>query len=322
MVESPSEDNPKFVGFRKESTTGNVPALGRVVVMCHGVGTNLHVYDTMTGMLTKEGMTVIRYEYFNHGFSKGEMEGGHHVKICKTVLLNQLEDVLDHVLKNRNEMIHGLVGHSTGGALGALAGKAFTSESSQHRIRNLGLISPCLWAPKPLIAMVAETFPNFFFGVSKTGILNFSIKDAYMENCRIAFAKKDKKTYVFPEAYKEAVDLLGMEFKHHPYIRSGIFAISTFFITSTGCKEFRKAFDEVAKNSYTRITCSWGDHDMCVPYKSKFIKSTFEGHKPEKCKLDSIPNQGHESLSEDTVPIAAGIVKLFDEISPLYCEGV
>ena len=38
-------------------------------VCLHGLGTNLGVYDDLVPHLLRSGRTVIRYDYFNHGYA-------------------------------------------------------------------------------------------------------------------------------------------------------------------------------------------------------------------------------------------------------------
>jgi len=59
--------------FLLEQPGAAVEKSPREVVLCaHGVGTNLAVYDDLAKDLLKAGFTVLRYEYFSHGWSKAE----------------------------------------------------------------------------------------------------------------------------------------------------------------------------------------------------------------------------------------------------------
>jgi pimeloyl-ACP methyl ester carboxylesterase len=77
------------------------------------LGTNLHVYDALASDLVKEGFTVLRYEYFNHGFSKSDDP---FLVMDENVMVSQVEDLFSHTLED-GEPVSYFVGHSTGGVV-------------------------------------------------------------------------------------------------------------------------------------------------------------------------------------------------------------
>lgn len=47
----------------------NAAGASRLIVMTHGIGTNMQLYDKVVSALLDDGFTVLRYDYFGHGWS-------------------------------------------------------------------------------------------------------------------------------------------------------------------------------------------------------------------------------------------------------------
>ena len=82
------------------------------VVMCHGIGTNINVYSDLAKTLSSDGFTVIRYEFFDHGWS---VLRDHKTLITEEVMVKQVDDMLTHITGSAETEVHNFVGHSTGG---------------------------------------------------------------------------------------------------------------------------------------------------------------------------------------------------------------
>ena len=50
-------------------TSLNKAGASRLIVMAHGLGTNMNLYDEVVGPLLDDGFTILRYDYFGHGWS-------------------------------------------------------------------------------------------------------------------------------------------------------------------------------------------------------------------------------------------------------------
>ena len=86
-------------------TSSKVSAKG-YVCCCHGIGTNVNVYSDLSKGLVSQGYTVLRYDFFNHGWSKSD---NLYLKIDDNVMVEQVEDLLSHVLPDAGPV--NFVGH-------------------------------------------------------------------------------------------------------------------------------------------------------------------------------------------------------------------
>ena len=69
-------------------------AVRKWTVLCHGLGTNLHVYDALAAALTSDEFHVLRYEFYNHGFSVG---CSRNLPLNEEVMVTQVKELLDFV---------------------------------------------------------------------------------------------------------------------------------------------------------------------------------------------------------------------------------
>ena len=63
-------------------------------VLIHGLGTNLHVFDDLADALVSDGFTVLRYEFYNHGFSVGTVPV---LRLNQEVMVTQVVELLNFV---------------------------------------------------------------------------------------------------------------------------------------------------------------------------------------------------------------------------------
>ena len=279
------------VGVKKEP---------REVVMCaHGLGTNMHVYDELAADLLAAGFTVLRYEYFNHGYSKSDDP---YLVIGELVMVTQVEEILNHVLEKQEHLRH-FVGHSTGGVVAIQASRSLPGRKIDH----LGLVSPAVFASKPLIAVIADHFPNFMFNLLKFGLtpIAAAVEDSYTKNCHVAFAR-DKKTkkYRYEDKYKACLASCGKTFASHPYYVSGIMSISNFYLNASLLPLWREYHREISDKG-VRTLIVYGDEDIVVPGLATL------GTVPNT-HCQPLTQQGHESLYENTKAISPHLIKFFE----------
>ncbi|GMI14624.1 hypothetical protein TrLO_g7165 [Triparma laevis f. longispina] len=282
----------------------------KYAVLIHGLGTSLEVYDDLSVELVSDGFTVIRYDFLNHGFSVGN--GGKCMDLGAEVMVTQVRELLD-VVCGEEEKVHAFVGHSTGGIVSILA--ANCEELDGREINQLGLVSPALWADKPLIAQIADKVPGAVSYLLQQGVpgLSFAIADAYLKNCDEAFGRGNDGAYFYPEAYAKAKAFNEKLLKDHPNAVGGIGGANLNMLTGTACTEWRAILKDVASNGVrgrivnTRLI--FGNRDVVVPFGSKHLD---ELKRMSNITLVELPNQGHESLYEDSAPIAATLKKQFE----------
>jgi pimeloyl-ACP methyl ester carboxylesterase len=145
-----------YILDRPPSSSSCNDSYGNLIVMAHGLGNSVSSYTDLSKYMTAIGYHVLRYDYFGHGYSKYGSDDMW-VEYTMDLLIDQLEDVLDHVIQSSppslNLKISTFVGHSTGGLLG-IAASARWSESSLVSTTNLRhlprivLLSPALWIAK------------------------------------------------------------------------------------------------------------------------------------------------------------------------------
>ena len=72
------------------STTG---ARGGLIILAHGVGTSSHMYRSLARFLVTAGYTVIRYDFFGHGYSKLDTPNIW-IPFEPDMYIDQVEDIL------------------------------------------------------------------------------------------------------------------------------------------------------------------------------------------------------------------------------------
>lgn len=273
-----------------------------VVMFAHGLGTNMHVYDQLATDFLAAGFSVLRYEYYNHGFSRSEDP---YLMIGELVMVTQVEELLNHVLV-ADEPLHCFVGHSTGGVVAIQAARSLPN----RKIDRLGLISPAVFANKPLIAQLADHFPNFMFNLMKWGVkpIASAVEDSYTKNCHIAFAR-DKKTkqYRNEAAFKTCLASIGKTFASHPFYAAGIMSISNFYLNERLLPLWREYHREIGGKGVKTLIC-YGEEDIVVPGLGALGVVANTTCLP-------LPQQGHESLYENTSAISPHLIQFFNRAS-------
>jgi pimeloyl-ACP methyl ester carboxylesterase len=279
----------------------------KLVVCCHGLGTDTGVYDNVTKVLQTYGYTVVRYDYYNHGWSRSDSAA---LKIDIHVMVQQVKDVLDHVCEPGEEVPH-FVGHSTGGCVSAMCAQHLP----QYKIRKLSLVSPAFWANKPLAAQLGDMIPNALFALlthpwTSKG-LTAVVADAYTKNCDVAFGRAEDGSYNYPAAHEKAKSELRVKFgvQGHPYAVNGIGSVNTYVLRSDLLPGYRDTIATLS-GSGVKTTLIFGTKDIIVDYNSPLLA--------QMSALDNVTvipleGQGHESLYERTDWVCDAILKGFDE---------
>jgi pimeloyl-ACP methyl ester carboxylesterase len=290
--------------FKLDEPAADVAKSPREVITCaHGLGTNLGVYAELSKALTGAGYTVLRYEYFSHGWSKSDDP---FLKMGEAEMVTQVEDLLNLVLEP-NEPMRNFIGHSTGGIVAVNCSKAL----KERNICRFCFVSPAFWANKPAVAILAEKVPNFVFGLVKSRLkpFLFMIQDAYNQNFHLAFANpnKSKKNYRYPEVYDKCYAFNQNLYKKHPNFLIGVASIGNFYLNSSLLGKWRDNLTECMTNG-GKCRDIYGSEDFVVPVKSQ--EAFFS--KLDNSETRSVEQQGHESLYENTDTISPLVVEFFD----------
>mmetsp|Transcript_23838 Transcript_23838/g.39414 ORF Transcript_23838/g.39414 Transcript_23838/m.39414 type:complete len:329 (+) Transcript_23838:135-1121(+) len=274
------------------------PTIRRVVVCAHGIGTDTGVFAGLIGPLLRDGLTVLRYDFFGHGWSMASKKWFRYTPDC---FLEQLEALLDHVLLP-DEPVACMVGHSTGGLTAILA-----SARLQRPINKLALVSPCLWKNAPLLVKMADRFPEMLFRIFSTSDVlgKMLVADAYLKNCDAAFAKQGD-AYLFAEAHRQARQGIIRMFELHPQIAAACVAITTSFFRNDLLPIMRANLTEITSRmkSPASVLLLWGVLDVVVPFKYAREAARLG----PRITLRPLERQGHDSLFEDPGPIADAIL--------------
>mgnify|MGYP000523200192 CR=1 FL=1 len=107
-----------FVRGRHGVTHCTIDGEGPLVILSHGLGTSMHIYDEFVPLLTQAGFRCLRFDFFNHGFSLADDT---FIKYTNEVAVDQMQDILDAIVGRDNPTIQSIIGHSTGGIFGILA---------------------------------------------------------------------------------------------------------------------------------------------------------------------------------------------------------
>ena len=240
----------------------------KYVVMCHGIGTNINVYSDLAKTLSSDGYTVIRYEFFDHGWSTLSDKA---TLITEDVMVKQVDDMLTHITGSPTAEVHNFVGHSTGG----LVSIACANKLPHRNINKLFLVSPAMWANKPFVGVVADKFPNLMNKLNNNdmtrGAIGAAIKDGYLKNCHVAFAfDKVNKKYVYPEAYNNAYKFTEKLLNVHPFAVHGIGNVNTNILRLDLLPAFRDTLKLLSTRRENPVSTRlvFGTLDLCVDYTS------------------------------------------------------
>eukprot|EP00931_Biecheleriopsis_adriatica_P053753 TRINITY_DN31540_c0_g1_i2.p1 TRINITY_DN31540_c0_g1~~TRINITY_DN31540_c0_g1_i2.p1 ORF type:complete len:374 (-),score=70.24 TRINITY_DN31540_c0_g1_i2:69-1046(-) len=283
-----------------KSWDGTAPR--KLAVCVHGIGTSMEVFHALVQPLLDEGFSVLRYDFFGCGWS---VANDLYLHYTDNIFLDQLEDLLDHVLgkSTRKSLPVSLyVGHSTGGVVGILA-----SAQSSREVNRLSLVSPALWAEKPLVARAADNVPRSVHWMISKGLLHSVVEDSYIKNVHNAFAwNATAQQYVYPAEYYMALAKNKAMFAAHPHVLPAIAGINCFFLSGHELGRHRQMLAEITTRTVkpARVQLIWGKLDIVVDYSHAEAAVAIA---PDRISLYSLPGQGHEAFFEDTQPVADAI---------------
>ena len=127
-----------------------------LVVLQHGIGGALSLFDRIAADLVKQGCRVLRYEFYDRGYSESDPEKypvtavSHTLRFTLDVYVEQCREVLEGLGLADKDMVH--CGHSCGGVTGI----GYAARYPEH-VKGLCLVDAvCLPALKPLAARIAD----------------------------------------------------------------------------------------------------------------------------------------------------------------------
>ena len=107
---------------------------GKAVVLCHGFSSSKdgEKYKILSSLFVKEGIAVLRFDFFGHGESEGDFS--------KVTLTQAVDDVLSAVdfLEGLGFVDIGVAGVSFGGKA------AFVAAGKSRRIKVIALVAPAI----------------------------------------------------------------------------------------------------------------------------------------------------------------------------------
>ena len=282
---------------------------GQLVILCHGLGSSLSAWDTIAAALVAAGNRVLRYDFYDRGYSESSPErypitklGVHPLSFTIDVYLEQLNDVLRLLGLEGQRAV--LVGHSTGGAV-------CISHAAQNPDVVSGLIlldTVCLPASKPLAARVADL-----------PLIGGPIVSAFGAKSYIKFARAST---VDPEgeAMGDWVFKLTRNVTENPRYFSSIRS------TNGNCRGFvdslEPEYTAVCRRALTPIHLIWGCADVSVPYthceRLKEIAMDCNGCTVSELSFEGMPHNVHlpsarpgecaESIVEFVEKVTAGTI--------------
>lgn len=272
-----------------------------IAVLSHGIGTSIKVFDGFREKLLAAGFRVLRYDFLGHGWSYAKMDDD--CSFDKQMMLQQLDDVLDHLLLP-GEPVDLWVGHSTGGLLGVLA-----AASGKRLFSRLALISPAFWKQAPLITKIGDRIPTVVTWLASIKALKL-VENGYLENCDNAFAHEGTK-FFFPEAHNLARENIKKMFSLHPQVMTAIARILANFLRADLLQEAIPVFQELVgrqASSKPQTGLFWGTHDIVVEFAHAQEVLAWPGSN-DCVKLFALENLGHEAPLEDPAMIVKEILK-------------
>ncbi len=131
------------------SKKGTQPSTKGIIVLLHGLGTSVRMYHQLAAILAEDGYTVLRYDFYNHGYSKyggGLVGKDAWIKYTLDLFEDQLEDLLLHVCAETKETVVGIVGHSTGGVVAVASNARWRTKGAKRDvIPSVVLVNPALF---------------------------------------------------------------------------------------------------------------------------------------------------------------------------------
>lgn len=295
-----------------------------IVVLGHGLGTSFKVYEDAAVKLNAEGYTVVRYDFYNHGYSKYDVAGKDKwIEYSIDVFVDQLEDLLLHVSAELNQRVVGYIGHSTAGLVGPAANLRWSGDGARRPvIPKLILLAPAFYAKKPFMAKIADAIPGVLIGLMRCiPSARVIINDAYVEAGKIAFAHNDDGMTIYAneerQKHEQDMKLFGRSkgFREHPFISSGLVGINCYTLRGDLLPMQQKIFLEsmTKTKSTSKILYLWGDRDKTVPYTDNIAQVRKWEEENDNLTVNVLSNMGHELPFEDVERCAMEAISFLEE---------
>jgi pimeloyl-ACP methyl ester carboxylesterase len=306
-----------------DGTTDGTTGGKGMIILGHGIGTSLTIFDELSLILIQSGFSVLRYDYFGHGYSRyiadeDNSEGGIDMwmKYTPDMFVDQLEDLIDFVSEEEKEDIVGYIGHSNGAVNGISANFRWGSAKQRKVFPKMVLVNPSVYAKKPLIARICDNIPTVLTNILQTFPgLRSMLGDAFMENTLIAFGKDpNTKKYLYPEAFQSTMDKNKRLFGRvegvngHPFLEAAVLGVSSYNIAGHMLSIHRNRMSKVLQmnddENKSKTLFIWGDLDLTVPYKENIDAIRKIEEENENFTLKILNGLGHECFAEDVASIA------------------
>lgn len=227
-----------------------------LVILQHGIGSDLGRFDAIADDLVAIGYRVLRYDLYDRGYSETFPEqypiqqvGVHPLKFTMELHVEQLRDILTLLGLENVPLVH--CGHSMGG----LVGVAYTANYPQH-IQGLVLMDAvCLPVKKPLIARIADLPILGNVLAAKFGVQTFvefskkSVVDAELPQVQEFLAKQAQNARTNPRFFASLRSTNG----------------NCRGMVGSAEDEFRKCCQQ---ESSIPIHLIWGQADASAPYEN------------------------------------------------------
>ena len=236
------------------------PDTGKVVLLIHGGGPALWIWDRQVNVLHEAGFRTLRFDRYGAGYSD-RIDTAYKWQL----LVNQVAELLDALSISQRIAV---VGRSLGGRTAACFAAQYPD-----RVDKLVIVSAALMTPKnqiitriPLISFIPRYIKRVF---GKTILKNMMKKyEPYIDNTEDA--KRYTRLLFDDMRYKGTERAFGAIFKHDNLL---------------GCRESNRSLS----NENIRTAMIWGSNDRLVP--GKRIESLKK--KYTHIHFHPIPDAGH-----------------------------
>lgn len=286
-----------------------------LVVIAAGIGVPSSYFKEFSDILVSEGYSTLTYDYFGHGYSKGTNKW---VEYSPDLFVDQVEDILEYIGTDPTAFI----GHSTGGVVSIAAVDRWSKEGSKRSvIPKQVLVAPVLFAKKPFLAKVADTFPNFMTFMMRNVLpSNLLISDAYLEGMDSAFGKEGTE-YVYETQYKafkkDYERVFGKDSsgsKPHPFLAASVWGINANTLRDDLLPGYRKQLNDAVNaqgDNKVDTLLLWGDLDVTVPFQNNVDTYRALAGEKDNFSLMVLNRNGHEVFIEDSEKVAKAAVLPF-----------
>lgn len=235
--------------------SNNTDADGPLVVLIHGIGGHMGVFDQIASDLVQQQGAVLRYDFYDRGYSETDKTkypivttGVHPLDFTLELHIQQLRDVLTglHLLEKHKNII--LCGHSTGGV--TAFGYAAKYPAGMEGLILIDTIS--LPIGRPLVARVADLPILGNFLVRQFGAT--------------AFCKFSRRSLADPSKMNDFLEKQDRNVTQNPRFFAAVRSTNQHckgFGNTTAEPEYRKCCE-----AKLPIHLIWGQADKATPYEN------------------------------------------------------